>query len=296
MASAKYIGRFAPSPTGPLHLGSLVAALGSYLQARTNAGLWHLRIEDLDSPRCKPVIADEILHVLERLGFEWDGAVWYQSERLPFYRDALDRLQEADHIYGCACTRREIADSSMHGIEGAVYPGTCRRGVLPNRTVRTQRIRTDDLPICFEDALQGRVCQQLQTGLGDFVLLRADGIFAYQLAVVVDDAQLGVTEIVRGADLLASTPRQIYLQKLLGFSTPGYAHLPIVCNAQGQKLSKQTRAPALNPATPLKELRRGMGFLGHPVPDAIGTLEEFWAWAVHAWTPWKVQMAGQMTG
>lgn len=293
-ANSPYIGRFAPSPSGPLHFGSLVAALGSCLQALANAGQWHLRMEDLDSARCMPGMADAILHALERFGFEWDGAVLYQSRRLPAYRAALDQLQATGRIYGCACSRREIADSSVHGIEGAVYPGTCRHGVLPGRAVRAQRIRTDTTPICFDDALQGRVCQQLQTDLGDFVVLRADGIFAYQLAVVVDDAQLGVTEIVRGADLLASTPRQIYLQRLLGLPTPSYLHLPIAFNAQGQKLSKQTSAPALNPDAPLAQLRRAMGFLGHPVPREVDTVDAFWAWAISAWNRQQLPPAGQM--
>ncbi len=298
MAHAKspYIGRFAPSPTGPLHLGSLVAALGSYLQARMNHGQWHLRMEDLDPPRCMPGMAGNILHTLERFGFEWDGAVVYQSQRLPAYRAALDQLQATGMVYGCACTRREIADSSLHGIEGTVYPGTCRDGVPPGRTVRAQRVRTDTTPICFDDLLQGRICQRLQDDLGDFVVLRADGIFAYQLAVVVDDAQLDVTEVVRGADLLASTPRQIYLQNLLRLPNPAYLHLPVALNAMGQKLSKQTNAAALNPRNPLPDLRRAMTFLSHPVPDDVGTLEEFWGWAGPAWRPQQLLRTGSRAG
>lgn len=291
-ADSPYIGRFAPSPTGPLHFGSLVAALGSYLQARMNNGQWHLRMEDLDTPRCMPGTADAIQHTLERFGFKWDGAVVYQSQRQPAYRAALDHLQATGQIYGCACTRREIADSSLHGIEGVVYPGTCRHGVPPGRTVRTQRVRTDNTLICFDDMLQGRVCQQLQADLGDFVVLRADGIFAYQLAVVVDDAELGVTEVVRGADLLASTPRQIYLQNLLGLPNSTYLHLPAALNAAGKKLSKQTSAPALNPHHPLPELCRAMAFLSHPVPDDVGALDEFWGWARSAWRPQQLLHTG----
>lgn len=289
-----YIGRFAPSPSGPLHFGSLVAALGSCLQARANDGQWHLRMEDLDTPRCMSGMADDILHTLERFGFEWDGAVVYQSQRLPAYRAALDQLQAAGLVYGCACTRREIADSSLHGIEGVVYPGTCRHGLPPGRTARAQRLRTDNTPICFDDALQGRVCQQLQTDVGDFVVLRADGMFAYQLAVVVDDAQLGVSEVVRGADLLASTPRQIYLQNLLGLPNPAYLHLPVVLNATGQKLSKQTNAPALNPHRPLPELRRAMDFLGHPLAHDVDTVDGFWKWARSAWRPQQLLCMGNM--
>ncbi|BBP05870.1 glutamyl-Q tRNA(Asp) synthetase [Sulfuriferula plumbiphila] len=289
-----YIGRFAPSPTGPLHLGSLVAALGSYLQARVNDGQWHLRMEDLDTQRCMPAAADDILHALERFGFKWDGAVVYQSQRLPAYRAALDHLQATGQVYGCACTRREIADSSLHGIEGAVYPGTCRHGVPSGRAVRAQRVHTDNTLICFDDVLQGRVCQQLQADLGDFVVLRADGIFAYQLAVVVDDAQLGVTEVVRGADLLASTPRQIYLQNLLRLPHPTYLHLPVALNATGQKLSKQSNAPTLNPHNPLADLCRAMAFLSHPVPDDVDTLDGFWRWARSAWRPQQLLRMGNM--
>ncbi len=287
-ADSPYIGRFAPSPTGPLHFGSLVAALGSYLQARVNNGQWHLRMEDLDKPRCLPGMADTILHTLAQFGFEWDGAVVYQSQQQSAYRAALDQLQAAGHLYGCACTRREIADSSLHGIEGMVYPGTCRQGLPPDRAARALRVQTDNHPICFDDRLQGRVCQRLQHDLGDFVVRRADGIFAYQLAVVVDDARLGVTEVVRGADLLASTPRQIYLQHLLHLSTPSYLHLPVAVNAAGQKLSKQTNAAALNPHLPFPEMCRAMAFLGHPVPAEVNTLTQFWDWARSAWCPQRL--------
>ncbi|MEO7480846.1 MAG: tRNA glutamyl-Q(34) synthetase GluQRS [Sulfuriferula sp.] len=279
-----YIGRFAPSPTGPLHFGSLVAALGSCLQARVHNGQWHLRMEDLDAPRCLPGMADNILHMLEQFGFEWDGTVVYQSQQQPAYQAALDQLQAAGYLYWCACTRREIADSSLHGIEGMVYPGTCREGMLPGRETRTLRVRTDNTPICFDDRLQGRVCQQLQNDLGDFVVRRADGIFAYQLAVVVDDARLGVTEVVRGADLLASTPRQIYLQNLLHVPAPAYLHLPVAVNSMGQKLSKQTNATALNPRIALSELYRAMAFLGHPVPLEVDTVAGFWEWGRAAWS------------
>ncbi|MHB1246530.1 MAG: tRNA glutamyl-Q(34) synthetase GluQRS [Sulfuriferula sp.] len=282
-ADSPYIGRFAPSPTGPLHFGSLVAALGSCLQAQVNHGQWHLRMEDLDQPRCLPGMADTILHTLEQFGFEWDGAVVYQSQQQSDYQIALDQLQATGQLYGCACTRSEIADSSLHGIEGMVYPGTCRQGRPPGRVARALRVRTDNHPICFDDRLQGRVCQRLQHDLGDFVVRRADGIFAYQLAVVVDDARLGVTEVVRGADLLASTPRQIYLQNLLHLPTPSYLHLPVAVNAAGQKLSKQTNAAALNPHMPLPEMCRAMAFLGYPVPTEVETLAGFWDWAMSAW-------------
>lgn len=280
---ASYIGRFAPSPTGALHAGSLLAALGSYLQARSRHGQWHVRIEDLDAPRCPPGTADDILRDLERCGFEWDGTIIYQSRQLPAYQNAIERLQQAGAIYPCACSRREIADSSINGIDGPVYPGTCRQGVAHGRTPRALRIRTHDDLICFNDLIQGQICQRLQSEIGDFVLRRADGLFAYQLAVVVDDAELGVTEIVRGADLLSSTPRQIYLQQLLGLPTPDYAHLPVLVNTQGQKLSKQTLAPALAATEPLAALRYAMHALGHLPPVEIDTLESFWQWAPTAW-------------
>ncbi|ARU30411.1 tRNA glutamyl-Q(34) synthetase GluQRS [Sulfuriferula sp. AH1] len=278
-----YIGRFAPSPTGALHAGSLLAALGSYLQARSRHGQWHVRIEDLDTPRCPPGTADDILRDLERCGFEWDGPIVYQSRRLPAYQNAIERLQQTGKIYPCACSRREITDSSINGIDGPVYPGTCRPGLAQGRIPRALRISTHDDLICFNDLIQGQTCQRLQSEIGDFVLRRADGLFAYQLAVVVDDAELGVSEIVRGADLLSSTPRQIYLQQLLKLPTPGYAHLPVLVNAQGQKLSKQTLAPALTTAEPLAALRHAMHTLSHPPPAEIDTLEAFWQWAPAAW-------------
>lgn len=278
-----YIGRFAPSPTGALHLGSLSAALGSYLQARSLQGEWHLRIEDIDTPRCLPGVADSQLRDLQRCGFEWDGAVIYQSRRLPAYQQALAQLQQHGWLYACSCSRREIADSNIVGVDGLVYPGTCRSRHIPDTVPHALRLRTDDSLICFDDLIQGRICQRLQTELGDFVVRRADGLFAYQLAVVVDDAELGVTEVVRGADLITSTPRQLYLQRLLGLPTPRYAHLPVLVNAQGQKLSKQTLAPALTDMPPLTALRLAMQALGFTVPAQITTLGDFWQWAPAVW-------------
>ncbi|MDP2024783.1 tRNA glutamyl-Q(34) synthetase GluQRS [Sulfuriferula sp.] len=284
MTASSYIGRFAPSPTGPLHFGSLVAALGSYLQARAHGGQWHVRMEDIDTPRCSPVMADDILRTLAAFGFEWTGAVMYQSQRLAAYRTALQQLQDAGWVYACGCSRLEIADSGVHGIDGLVYPGSCRDGLIQGHLPRAQRVRTDDLPLCFDDALQGRVCQRLASEVGDFVLNRADGLFAYQLAVVVDDAALGITEVVRGADLLASTPRQIYLQRLLGLPTPTYLHLPVALNADGQKLSKQTQARALKVDAALPLLCQAMAFLNQPVREDIATLAEFWRWATAVWS------------
>jgi glutamyl-Q tRNA(Asp) synthetase len=269
-----YTGRFAPSPTGPLHMGSLVAALASWLDARAAHGRWLVRMEDLDQPRCVPGAAEAILDTLRRLGLDWDGAVLYQSTRLAVYRDALERLQP--HTYWCGCSRREIADSSLGlATDGApIYPGTCRGGT--SGAHRALRLRTTSEPIAFTDRVQGMQRQLLERDVGDFVLYRADGLFAYQLAVVLDDADEGVTHVVRGADLLDSTPRQIYLQRLLGLPTPAYLHVPVAVNQTGEKLSKQTGAAAVEPS--MRTIRSALAFLGQP-PAA--SLDE----AVRNWEP-----------
>ena len=259
---ADYVGRFAPSPTGPLHFGSLVAALASYLEARAANGRWLLRMEDLDRARAQPGAADAILRALERLGFEWDGPVLMQSARLERYREVLDELSRRGLAYPCSCTRRELEDSAL-AIDGArVYPGTCRHGLAPGKAARALRLRTHGAPIGFADAIQGWVEQPVEQAVGDFVLLRADGVIAYQLAVVVDDLDQGVTHVVRGADLLDSTARQIHLQRLLGAYTPCYAHVPVALNAAGEKLSKQTAARPLDLSDPQAELARARRFLG----------------------------------
>jgi glutamyl-Q tRNA(Asp) synthetase len=257
-----YVGRFAPSPTGPLHFGSLVAALASWLDARAAGGRWLVRIEDLDAPRSRAEAADEILRTLERLGLGWDGPVVYQSARAAHYRRALAALEK--HTYWCGCTRREIADSALGlAADGAqIYPGTCRTGIAPGKVPRALRLRTPVEHISYTDRVQGQQAQRLDLAIGDFVLLRADGQFAYQLAVVVDDAEQGVTDVVRGADLLGSTPRQILLQRLLGYPTPRYLHVPAAVNAAGEKLSKQTGAPAIDPERRDETLRRALAFLG----------------------------------
>lgn len=258
---AEYIGRFAPSPTGPLHFGSLVAALASYAAARSAGGKWLLRMEDLDKPREQPGAADDILRTLDKLGLEWDGPVIYQSTRLERYRAVLDDLARRGFAYPCACTRRELEDSAL-AIDGSrIYPGTCRRGLAPGKAARSVRVRTHGAPIGFADAVQGWLEQRVETEVGDFVLLRADGITAYQLAVVVDDLDQGITNVVRGADLLDSTARQIHLQRLLGARTPRYAHLPVAVNAAGEKLSKQTGARPLDLSDPQAELARARRFL-----------------------------------
>lgn len=282
---SRYRGRFAPSPTGPLHFGSLVAAVGSFLEARSRGGEWLVRMEDLDLPRVVPGAAEGILRVLEALGLCWDGPVLHQSARNEAYRAALSELERLGAVYPCACTRREIADSALSGIDGPVYSGTCRGGLPEGRSARALRVRTDSHPVWFDDALQGRVSQILETEVGDFVIRRADGLFAYQLAVVVDDAEQAVTHVVRGADLLDSTPRQIYLQKLLNLPTPAYLHLPVAVNARGEKLSKQTLAPAVSAASPVAVLFDVLVFLNQSPPGELreADLESFWKWAVAHW-------------
>lgn len=283
--SSTYIGRFAPSPTGPLHKGSLVAALASYLDARAHDGQWLVRIEDIDEARTVPGAAQAILQCLAAFGMHWDGEVVWQSWRKALYEAAFARL--STHVYACGCTRREIADSRI-GIASdgaAVYPGTCRAGLTSGKTARAWRLRVPDHAsayVTFEDRWMGSITQHLATEVGDFVLKRADGFWAYQLAVVVDDAQQGVTDVVRGADLLDSTPRQIYLQRLLGAPTPRYLHVPVVTNATGEKLSKQTGAQALDLGQPLQELIAAGRFLQLPVEEAR-SFDAFWSNAIAGW-------------
>lgn len=290
--AARYRGRFAPSPTGPLHFGSLVAAVGSYLDARASAGEWLLRIEDVDEPRTVPGAADGILRTLEGFGFEWDGEVVVQSRRLDLYHAALVRLQLDGEVYPCSCSRSEIAAATTQvSIDGGlVYPGTCRAGLPEGRAARAWRMRVPDCELSFEDRVQGLVRQNPEREVGDFVLLRADGQYAYQLAVVVDDALQGVNAVVRGADLLDSTPRQIWLQQRLGATPPSYAHLPVATNAAGEKLSKQTLAAAVDPARGSAALIAVLEFLGHKAPPELrgAPLADFWRWAVSAWAIGKV--------
>jgi glutamyl-Q tRNA(Asp) synthetase len=288
-ASARgYRGRFAPSPTGPLHFGSLVAAVASYADARAQRGEWLVRIEDVDLPRARPAAERDILAALARYGFAWDGPVVRQSERTARYEQALAALVARSAAYECACTRRDLASAPLGAGGDRVYPGTCRAGIPAGRARRGAhafRVRVGDAVVAFDDRLQGRQTQDLARDVGDFVVRRADGLFAYQLAVVVDDADAGITHVVRGADLLASTPRQIFLQRLLGCAVPSYLHVPVAVNAQGGKLSKQTHAPPL-PADPLPALLRAWRFLEQPEPPAPPpTPAEFWRFAQERWTP-----------
>lgn len=289
-----YVGRFAPSPSGPLHIGSLVAAMASYLDAKMHQGSWLLRIEDVDELRSVPGAADNIIQTLQTLGMVADDAILIQSQRQQFYQAACEQLDGL--VYPCGCTRREIADShSAIAADGAsIYPGTCRPGLAPGKKGRILRLRVPDRGqdneyIHFEDRRLGHQAQHLSSAVGDFVLRRADGYWAYQLAVVVDDAAQGVTHVVRGADLLESTARQIYLQHLLGYPQPTYLHLPLVNNALGEKLSKQNGAQALDMTHPLSELMHGAQFLGLHMtpPDSVAN---FWKEALPAWEYYCTQL------
>lgn len=257
-------GRFAPSPSGPLHFGSLVAALASWLDVRHARGKWLVRIEDVDETRTVPGAADEILRTLESFGLHWDGAIEWQSTRKAQYEEALERLRGAGLAYRCRCSRKEIADSGVRGIEGAVYPGTCRLLRLGAQAAGAERFIVPAGAIEFEDRVQGHVSQDVARDVGDFVLKRRDVLHGYQLAVVVDDAEQAITDVVRGADLLQSTPRQILLQRALGYPTPRYLHFPVAIDADGEKLSKQTLAGAVDASRAPELIAAGLSFLGQP--------------------------------
>ena len=289
MTDTTYCGRFAPSPTGPLHFGSLVAAVGSFLDARSQGGKWLLRMEDLDPPREVPGAADDILRTLEAFGLCWDGAVSYQSARHSLYQAALDRLGQMGQTYPCGCTRKEI---QTHAGSSGIYPGTCRGGLPPGRKARSVRLRVPDLEVSFDDRVQRTISEWLPEQSGDYILRRADGLFAYQLAVVVDDADQDITDIVRGADLLDSTCQQIALQRVLGYATPDYLHLPLVVNEHGEKLSKQTHARPVTANHAVTTLCSALRALGQPVPDdAAGcNLTDFWEQAVSSWQVERIPM------
>ena len=284
-ASLAPLGRFAPTPSGPLHFGSVVAAVGSYLDARSADGRWLVRIDDVDTPRAVPGAGEGILRTLESLGFEWDGPVVWQHQRTEAYEAALAQLREAGRVFGCACTRKMLADAPRTA-DGAVrYPGTCRDGLPPGRSARAWRFRVPEAVVRFEDRIQGTIEEDLPADVGDFVLKRADGLFAYQLATVVDDAEAGVTDVVRGIDLMLSTPRQIAVQQALGLPTPRYAHLPVVVDAHGQKLSKQSLARAVDGFAPAQLIFDALICLGQrpPVELASAPLATLWAWAGAHW-------------
>jgi len=282
---ASYRGRFAPSPTGPLHFGSLVAAVGSYLDARHHQGEWLLRVEDLDTPREVAGATDDILRTLELLHLTWDGPVSYQSKRGHLYEAALAELQQQGHLYDCGCTRKEVIDGAVHTPTGTIYPGTCRNGLPAGRSPRSVRVRVNNTAISLQDRLQAGLRQQLQTDTGDFIVRRADQLIAYQLAVVVDDAGQGINQVVRGSDLLASTPRQIYLQQLLDLPTPAYLHLPVATDASSAKLSKQSFAPPITVDDSNSAVLDALRFLHQALPDSPqdATLDELWTWAADHW-------------
>ena len=276
---AQPLARFAPSPTGPLHLGSLLAAVGSYLDARAAGARWLVRIEDLDTPRVIPGCADEQLRVLEGFGFEWDGEVLYQSTRRAAYREALEQLTDRGRTFRCSCSRKDLAADD----DTQVYPGTCRQG--PTRPGSTAlRFRASDAPIFFDDLFQG---PQHFAGVGDVVVERRDGIASYQLAVVIDDAFQSVTRVVRGADLLASTPWQIELQDALGLPRPIYGHLPLVTEPDGSKLSKSRRALPLDSSTAPQALTSTLTHLSQAPPAELAhaSVKEVWQWALAHWNP-----------
>jgi glutamyl-Q tRNA(Asp) synthetase len=297
----RYRGRFAPSPTGPLHAGSLASALGSWLDARANQGTWLVRIEDLDVPRCITGMDQHILAQLQACGLIWDEEVIWQSNQLKAYQSALEMLYSDRQIYPCTCSRQQI--TSLLSAQGKlrarnqeqVYPGTCRNGHvwqarLPSSSALAWRLALKpDQEIHFADAEFGPQKQDLNGDVGDFVLRRADGIVAYQLAVVVDDAQQGITHIVRGADLLSNTARQIYLQSVLGYPTPQYRHLPLVLDPHGEKLSKQTQATQINTANNAAVLEALQAAALHLGLSEMGdgqdqTIAEWLLRATHAWT------------
>ncbi len=274
-----YVGRFAPSPTGPLHFGSLVAALGSYLQAKHRQGLWLLRIDDLDHTRSRPQATDSILRTLDALGLHWDGEIMYQQPRIPDYQGALQQLTDSGKTFPCACTRKEAGSG--------IYSGHCRNGLPTGLKPRSQRLLALERTIIIPDALQGNYSQSLSVDVGDFVIHRADGIISYHLATILDDNEQHITQVVRGADLLDSTPRQHYIAELLDLPSPEYMHLPVATTKDGKKLSKQNHATPINTAQPVETLVAALRFLGQEIPENIeqNQTEPLLQWSVKQWDP-----------
>jgi glutamyl-Q tRNA(Asp) synthetase len=297
MSTEQVVGRFAPSPTGPLHFGSLIAAVGSYCLARRNGGKWLLRMEDLDPPRVVPGAADEILSALDNLDLHWDGEVVWQSQRTEAYAEAVEKLRQRGLVFDCACSRKEILLSAPHpGEDGPIYPGTCRTGLRPGRKPRTLRIEVTKEQVCFCDGVFGPLQQVLSEAVGDFVLRRADGFFAYQLAVVVDDEAAGVNQVVRGADLLSSTPRQIFLHACLGNPVPEYVHLPLAMEEKGKKISKRHGPVQLDYDHNAAELiAQSLSFLGQTVPGSLqgAPPKELLAWAIQNFDQKKIPVAAE---
>ena len=283
--SPLYRGRFAPSPTEPLHFGSIIAAVASYLEARKQKGEWLVRMEDVDELRNLTGAADNILLTLDNYGFEWDGEVLYQTQRKQAYVEALHQLTEQDLIYRCICSRKDLREQAPQGEYGLIYPGTCEHLQNSLHSEHALRVKTHNDRIAFTDSILGLYSQQLKNDIGDFIIRRRDGLFAYQLAVVVDDAFQNITDIVRGYDLLDSTPRQIYLQQCLKYTTPSYTHLPIAINDRGDKLSKQTGAAGISEKADIEMLVNCMNFLGQAMPTELksSSLKTFWEWALENW-------------
>lgn len=285
MTTPSYCGRFAPSPTGDLHFGSLVAAVASYVDARHHGGRWLVRIDDVDQTRTVSGAEAQILHTLACFGMHSDEPPIRQSDRSSRYRDALRQLQAKGLAYRCACSRKTISAIATAGREGPIYPGTCRRNPPDFGTPTSWRFRVDHDPIRFTDRIFGEISQDLAEDIGDFVVFRADGFCAYQLAVVIDDADQGITHVVRGADLLWSTPRQLSLQRRLGLPSPRYAHIPLVYDEHGRKLSKRDAAHPIDPSSPLDALIAAWHHLGQPeVPRDLQSCEEFWQFATPKWS------------
>ena len=284
MTAPRYRGRFAPSPSGPLHFGSLVAAVASYADARHHDGEWLLRIDDVDQVRCRSGAEQSILDTLDAFGMHADAKPIRQSECSERYLAILDRLIAGGHAYRCNCSRKQIARIAKSGSEGPIYPGTCRQRPPPDDASAAWRVRVPAKAIAFDDRVAGEISQDLARDIGDFVLHRTDGFAAYQLAVVVDDHDQKINQVVRGADLLWSTPRQIWLQQLLGFPTPAYAHIPLVYDPDGRKLSKSDKAHPVDPTNPVGGLRAAWKHLGQtPAPEGLHGVDAFWAWAISSW-------------
>lgn len=280
-----YKGRFAPSPTGAVHYGTLIAAVGSYLQAKKNNGKWLLRIEDVDTTRSVAGADTDILHTLEAFGFQWHGSVIYQSEQTKYYQQALEQLSSRELVFPCLCTRKQLAK-----INNEVYPGRCRNRRLPEKETHALRLRTKNLTINFDDTVMGKQSQNIATQCGDFIIKRRDGLFAYQLAVVVDDALQGISDVVRGADLLGSTARQIYLHQLLGYIAPTYCHLPLAVDCSGKKISKSDGATKVDVNNRERLLCSVLVFLGQQPPADLdaSSINDIWLWASTHWDMAKV--------
>ena len=283
---SRYCGRFAPSPSGPLHFGSMIAAIASYCDARANDGSWHVRIDDIDEPRVVAGAADDILRTLTAFGLAWDREPVFQSRNSDSYHAAVHLLRSRAQVFACSCSRKDINEAADTGMEHPLYPGTCRNGLRAGQRARSLRLLVDDdARAGFIDLLQGSVSQRLASEVGDFVIYRSGSIFSYHLACAVDDAHHGITHIVRGADLIESTPRQIHLQGLLGLPTPAYLHLPVATNDQGQKMSKQYGATGVDHSRPGEIIHAALEFLGQRPPSDLARAPARTAieWAVHSW-------------